>query len=595
MKRALVLLASTGLLAGCATVPTSGPIRQGSQGGLNGSSQGVVVEAQKPRENAAQLPIVNGFLEAMSDSRAFDVAREYMTADAAARWKPEQKISVYDQTSATAVSRGADQNIRLDAPLLGTIDQRGSWTPAANNQSIHFVFKLQKVSGQWRVANFPDGVFLGRNQLETNMAPRNLYFLSPSREMLVPDPVFMPITLPAGQAATQLVQGLLKGPTDRLGNGVSSAAPPGTQVNVSVPIEDSVATVALSSDAASGLGDADRRLLAAQIVWTLRPITTRVRITVNGAPLIDGEPDEQSFSNFIHFDPTVPNGQLKQLYVVQNGKIRQLFGLDGSQEIKTLPLDGSLLYGYAAQSFAVSLQADYGAIVTRCGGDCKKCQKGSLCVAYARLNPKDKSEKSVEIQTEGTVLRPSFDWQGNLWIVDRANSADPRLRVRTVDGKVTEIVTDFHGAHPTVFRIAPDGVRALLVMKKGAATSVQTGTVAPDDKKVLALSRISSLQLPLTDISDASWYHADEIMVTGASGAGPNRQPWEVNVDGSQPRLVVGAGEWDAVALAASPNLEALTVIRDANGLLHWQSKDLSWFTLQEEDSPRNSQPVYPG
>ena len=49
------------------------------------------------------------------------------------------------------------------------------------------------------------------------------------------------------------------------------------------------------------------------------------------------------------------------------------------------------------------------------------------------------------------------------------------------------------------------------------------------------------------------------------------------------------------MALAASPNLEALTVIRDGKGLLHWQSKDLSWFTLQESDSPRNSQPVYPG
>jgi hypothetical protein len=594
VKRVLILLVSAGLLTGCATVPTSGPIRQESQGGLNGSSQGVVVEAQKPRQNAAQLPIVNGFLEAMSDSRAFDVAREYMTPDAAARWKPEQKISVYDQTSTTAVSRDAYQNIRLDAPLIGTIDQRGSWTPAAKNQSIHFVFKLKKVSGQWRIANFPNGVFLGRNQLETNMAPRNLYFLSPSREMLVPDPVFMPITLPAGQAATQLVQELLKGPTDRLGNGVTSAAPPGTQVNVSVPIEDSVATVALS-DAASGLGDADRRLLAAQIAWTLRPITTRVRITVNGAPLIDGQSDEQSFSNFNHFDPTAPNGQLKQLYVVQGGKIRQLFGLDGSQEINTLPLDSSLLYGFAAQYFAVSLQGDYGAIVTRCGSDCKRCQKGSLCVAYARLIPKDKGEKLVEIQTEGTVLRPSFDWQGNLWIVDRANSAKPRLRVRTVDGKVTEVVTDFEGADPTVFRIAPDGVRALMVVKRGAATSVQTGTIATDDNKALALSRVRPLQLPLTDISDAAWYRADEIMVTGASGAGPNRQPWEVNVDGSQPRLVVGASEWDAVALAASPNLEALTVILDGKGLLHWQSKDLSWFTLQEGDSPRNSQPVYPG
>jgi Lipoprotein LpqB beta-propeller domain/Sporulation and spore germination len=583
-RNLLVVLGSAALVAGCASVPTSGPIRSGSQAGLDNGQQGVVVEAQEPRQNADQLPIVNGFLEAMSDSRAFDVARQYMTAEAAARWKPEAKISVYDQTSTKAVTRRVDGTIGLAAPLIGTIDRRGSWTPAVKGKSLQFVFKLTKVSGQWRIANVPDGVFLAKNQLETNIQPRNLYFLSPARDMLVPDPVYLPINWPVGRTATLLVQELLKGPTSRLGNGVGTAAPPGTQVNVSVLVDSAVATVALS-DAAANLGSNERELLAAQIAWTLAPVTSAVRITVNGAPLTEDGSEYRSFTDFSRFDPTAPGSQ-KQLYLVRGGKIQLVFGLDGSQEIATQALNDSLLYGYTARSFAVNLRGDFGAITTSFGG--------RNWVVYARLIPKDTTEKEDRILTEGAVLRPSFDWQGNLWIVDRATSARPRLRVRAPDGKLLDVVTDFQGAVPTGFRIAPDGVRALLVMKRGTTTFVQTATIAAGDDKRLALTRFRPLQLPLEDISDASWYKADELLVVGASGQGQNRQPWEVNVDGSQPRLVVGASDFDTVQVAASPNLDNLTVVRDRSGNLHWQSKDLSWLPLME-DGPANSYPVYPG
>lgn len=587
MKRLLVALSSVALLAGCATVPSSGPIRSGSQDGLAPARPAVAVEAQKPRENVDQVAIVNGYLEAMSDSRAFDVAREYMTADAAAKWHPERTISVYDQASTKAVSRLTDRTVQLSAPLIGTIDERGSWTPAAEGQRIEFVFKLAKVAGQWRVENAPEGVFLGSNQLESRLELRYLYFLSPSRDMLVPDPVYQPWIASPGQSATLLMQELLKGPTSRLGNGVTSAAPPGTQVNVSVPVDYGVATVALS-DAAAALGDQDRQKLAAQIAWTLYPISTRVRITVGGAPLLPDEPDELQFSMFSQYDPSVPSGQLRQLYAVRNKKIAVVSGLDGSQTIDSIPLDNGILYGYEADSFAVSLRGEFGAIVTHAGVN------GPPIVAYGRLSTRDKSDKVQAIPTEGRVLRPTFDAQDRLWIVDRADNPRPRLRVRTQDGKVAEVVTDFQGASPTVFRIAPDGVRALMLVRRGGTTSVQTGTIATDDAKRLALGRIRPLQLPLQDITDASWYKPDEILVVGSSGKGLNRQPWEVKVDGSKPRLVVGAASLDTVAVAASPNLDTQPVVRDQKGNLYWQSKDLTWLPVFK-DAPRDNQAVYPG
>ncbi len=349
MRRKLfaAVLAVLLLVTGCATVPTQGTIRSGSREGLAPDFGGVGVEAKPPRDNADPLPLVNGFLEAMSDSRAFDVARQYLTPEAAAAWKPESQTVVYEQQPDSVTARTGDQ-VQLKARKIATIDERGSWIPARPDEPADFVFKLVKVDGQYRVASVPPGVYLGSNQLDPKLAPRNLYFFTPGRDMLVPDPVYLPVNLSAGQAATQLVQELLKGPTSRLGNGVVSLAPPGTEVQVSVPVELGVATVALN-DAVAPLQDTERRLLAAQIVWTLNQINLRVKITVSGAPLLPDDPDVLPFSNFTQYDPSVPNGAMTELYGLRGGKVQRIEGLDGASDIAARPLRDSMLTDYPAE------------------------------------------------------------------------------------------------------------------------------------------------------------------------------------------------------------------------------------------------------
>jgi hypothetical protein len=577
-----VALASALLVTGCGTVPTKGPIRSGSQDGPAPLAGGIGVEAQPPRPNAAPLTIVNGFLEAMSDKRGLDVARQYMTPEAAARWKPEQQTYVYDQSSTKAVSIRSQNTVALRAPLIGSIDGRGSWTPAPRPAFAEFNFVLTKVDGQYRVASVPPGVYLGSNLLDARLRPSPLYFANRERDMLVPDTIYLPNNLPPGQAATQLVQELLKGPTDRLGNGVVTAAPPGTQVNVSVPVDYGVATVALS-DTANGLSTNDRQLLAAQIAWTLRPISSRVRITVGGAQLLPDLEEVLSFSDFSQYDPSVPIGQMKDLYGVRKTKLVRI-NQDGSNTIDATPLDSSQLYQYVASSFAVDLRGEFGAVVTEVNGN--------DVVAYGRLEPGDKEGKPEFIPTDGTVLRPTFDNVGNLWIVDRAGGDSPRLRMRNKDGKLTEIPADF-GGEPVQLRMAPDGVRALLVIKTGGGKVVKTATIVTNDQK-LALSNFRPLELPLVDITDASWTQSG-ILVAGKARTGATAQPWQVNVDGSQPRLIQGASnDFQAKHLASNTNIDTLPVVEDLVGQLHWQTKDLGWATL-DDNPPIPISPVYPG
>ncbi|GAB2653478.1 LpqB family beta-propeller domain-containing protein [Kribbella swartbergensis] len=588
MRRRLfaVVLAVLLLATGCATVPTKGTIRNGSREGLAPNFGGVGVEAKPPRDDAEPLQLVNGFLEAMSDSRAFDVARQYMTPEASAAWKPESRTVVYEQESGAVTRLGADR-VQLKARKIATIDDRGSWIPARVDEPADFVFRLVKLEGQWRIATAPQGVYLGSNQLDPKLAPRNLYFFTPDRDMLVPDPVYLPVNLSAGQAATQLVQELLRGPTRRLGNGVVSLAPPGTEVQVSVPVELGVATVALN-DAAAPLRDTERRLLAAQIVWTLNQLNLRVKITVSGAPLLPDDPDVLPLTNFAQYDPSVPNGAMNELYGVRLGKVQRIEGLDGASDIAARPLKNSMLYEYNADSFAMNLRGDAGAIVTT--------DEGDKVVAYSWLDSTDKSDQVRKIPAQGTVLQPSYDNQDNLWILDRADSATPRLRVRDRDGNVTAVATSFHGDTPVVLRMAPDGVRALLVMrsKTTGENYVQTGTIQTATGGNLILGQLRQLQLPLEDITDAAW-NKQGILVAGTSTTtAVKKAPWLVNTDGSRLQLLPGAPDRiETDRLASNVNLDTLPVITDVKGGLHWQTRDLTWLTM--DDSAPPIKPTYPG
>jgi hypothetical protein len=144
--------------------------------------------------------------------------------------------------------------------------------------------------------------------------------------------------------------------------------------------------------------------------------------------------------------------------------------------------------------------------------------------------------------------------------------------------------------------MAPDGVRALLVMKEpNGHTFVQTATVQTNDDKKLVLAQFRPLNMNLTDISDASW-NSLGVLVAGKSAPGEPSRPWQVNVDGSQPRLIPGANnDFDAIQVASNPNLETLLVVQDANGELHWQNKDLLWVPMNDGPKDLKIDPVYPG
>ena len=187
---------------------------------------GVGVEAKPPRDTFNDMDIVNGFLEAMSDSQgALDIARQYMTPEAAAAWKPESGTVVYDQRP-DALARRAG-GIQLTRSQDRDDQPARRVDPRAGERAGRLLLQADQgeraVPGRLGAARGVPGQQPGGSEAR----PARSVLLHAGREMLVPDPVYLPVNLSSGQAATQLVQELLKGPTGRLGNGVITLAPAG--------------------------------------------------------------------------------------------------------------------------------------------------------------------------------------------------------------------------------------------------------------------------------------------------------------------------------------------------------------------------------
>ncbi len=153
---------------------------------------------------------------------------------------------------------------------------------------------MTRVDGEWRIASLDNGLVLTQSDVQETFRQLNLYFLAPSRRVLVPDTVFLPS---APGLSTALVTRLLGGPTEELAAATTTAFPRGTSLAVSsVPVRDGIAQVNLDASALKADGAA-RALMSAQLVWTLKqlPEFQGLQLSVEGDDLsVPGQGQVQS-------------------------------------------------------------------------------------------------------------------------------------------------------------------------------------------------------------------------------------------------------------------------------------------------------------
>ena len=194
-------------LAACASIPDSGPVNEGN---ADVSPVEPLVPIQEgPNPGDDPTAIVRGFLTAAAGGIAtdFSVAREFLTADAAAGWDPAAQTLVYSG----ALTPDWDEpsgTVTYQVPLASGIDESGRRLDAASDELAQLEFTLtQGQDEQWRIAELSDGVLLSQANFNRFFRAVDLVFATPDLTTAVPEVRWLPANNVVTSAARELVEG----------------------------------------------------------------------------------------------------------------------------------------------------------------------------------------------------------------------------------------------------------------------------------------------------------------------------------------------------------------------------------------------------
>lgn len=555
------------VVAACGGIPDHGAVHEVKAD--EGTSENTVrYSPAGPIKNASPEQIIRGYLDAML---AYPVttgtAAAFLTPDAARKWKSSAGVEIYVQPRVVSASikdsgRADDAaSIQVGLGLFedARLDHKGRFSRV--NAHKDFSFRLIKRDGQWRIANPQPGFLVNRKFFEDYYRPFDDYYFDRAGKQLVAQPVHLPV---GDQLSTALVSSLLAGPGGMLDGRSRSYFPDTTQLRTSIPLrQDGLAEVEFRNDL-STLPDGEQARLSAQLIWTLKQISsiTGVRITGGDNVLYADNRGIQTMNGWDSFGPKFGPGDF---YALRDDKIVSVSGHTVE------PLSGPWgTDAHGATSFAVS------------GGDIAAVGAGGSTLMIGSLRGKAVTEFPGE-----DLLPPVWDLQRSVWAVDRPAGA---TRIRVVTGAKFRTLT--LGALRDVpvrsIALSPDGARYALVAGAGARTKILVGTIlrnAADQPIGLGSpAEVSTVGPGIDNIRSIAW--SDETNVTFLADdkvVGP--QVFEARIDGSSIRGGTGSSgallpDVQARTLATPGGPNAVRYVRDSSGSLWLLRPGSAWVSL---------------
>jgi hypothetical protein len=564
----IIVAIVAGLVAGCAEIPTTGPVERGDQVQGADDEQPLRVLPRGPVPGQSRAEVVKGFLDASAsfeDDHA--VAKRFLTSRASANWHPDAGVTVIDDNPRRRIQVDGHQATLL-ADQTAQISPEGAFTPRGGID-ITRSFLLRREGDSWRIARVPQGLILDRIEVSLAYRAFDTFYFNPQRTRLVPDPVYLPIEQPG--SATSLVQTLLDGPTRWLSPAVKSMIPPGTRLVVeSVPVENGVAKVDLSAE----FLDADPAALdqaAAQITTTLLELSssvTGVSISVEGSQLqLASRPTVLTAATWDQYEPDSLTPALGALFV-RHGDVRRL---DDNQSSSA---PGAL--GKGRYDVQLPSQSWDGTTLT------------ALDQSRTRLyvtHPFVSSDVS-KVARGDRLLPATIDGDGRLWLLDTGGK---HLRLRVLDGKgwQSAVLRAPRGVI-TSFRVSIDGTRVAMVVhpkREGAnAGRLLVGRVVQgaDHLRVEAFGQID---LTLTKVRTASWVDSTTLAILGTS-TDSAVEPLLVDIN----RTVTPLSNDVLVNVSSVVGAPNLPLMADTPHDGIWESSGSGWrFVVKGDD------PAYPG
>lgn len=514
----LTLLLAVAVLAGCADIPTSGPVgRVADDAGLGEST--VRYAPAPPSAGASPEEIVRGYLDAMlAYPMTTGTASLFLTPDAEQEWDAADGVRVYTEPELGSAGRSDDPDAGSEI-VVGIeesvrLDRQGRATPVGASATVGY--RLEQVDGEWRIANPQPGLMVTERFFADYFRRFDLYWFDPKGERLVAEPVHLAV---GERLPTLLMAALTAGPGGALAEETRSYLPDRKQWRPSVPVDaEGVAEVSFDHELESS-GVRDR--VSAQVVWTLKqvPAITAIRVVGSDGPVVVGGSASQSTRAWGRFGPSSGD----TVHAVVDNRVVELG--DG----EATPVEGP--WGEDARAArGLAVRDDRIALVV------------GNTVVVGRL---DDSETTSVPGTQ--VVSIFWDASGVLWIIDRPADA---LRVRLVDGDETHTVAT-GGLDGTTFALSPDEARYAVT----EGSRIRVGLVERD-----GADRAVRLAVPSTVASDAvapggtAWTSGSAVAFL--SGEGGDRQVVSASIDG----LGIETGPGGAVATLPEVGARLLAV-----------------------------------
>ncbi|MDQ0952063.1 hypothetical protein QFZ24_005986 [Streptomyces phaeochromogenes] len=590
------------LLTGCASMPDGGDLR-GVEASQRPDPQ-VRVFAMPPRENARPEEIVQGFLEALtSDDPGFETARKYLTGEASKEWRPNQSTTVLADGPNTAAEHSGSREATGDYAysLTGTrvakVDSQFAYEPAAGTYSefVHLTKQKEKDgSKQWRIDELPQGLVMGKSDFQRNYVSVNKYYFASNtsggadkRLGAVADPVYVREQV---DPVTQMVRSLLKGPTSWLKPVVRSSFPTGTALKKgvkSLTLDDQNRLTVPLNDKADRIDQSVCTEMAAQLLFTLQDLTPT---GIDEVELQRSDGTQSCVLGAGNAEVYVAHGPAKRAeyeYFIDGEKRLVRIASAGSEQ-EPEPVPGALGDGdKALRAAAVSRDEDTAAGVSLDG---RSLYVGSLASGGSLGEPVLRSKAKSE---DDGLTTPSWDTSRNLWVADRDPKSSRLLLLAKGAGEPLVVTTPGLEGRIEAVRVAADGVRIALIVRKDDRTTLLMGRIerqnGSDGKPSVSIHELRSVAPQLEEVTAMSWAGDSRLVVVGRE-ARVVQQIQYVQVDGSTPVGPAPAALTGVKEIAASEDERLPLVAHSEDGIVRLSS-GAQWQTVVKTGMA----PVYPG
>ncbi len=535
-------LAVIGLLVlatGCISMPDSGRVHDADAPGDSSQAEASYVDAIPPRAGAPAAEIVQGFINAQSAwPIQIGVARQYLSAEAAGAWNPDQETITFEEAFSPQVS-GNVATVQLSE--AERLDASGAWRGEVPEAEEQLTFHLSTdEDGEYRIDDPPDALVVRASWFAERFTQQSLYFFDRTGGILVPEPVFVPR---GDQLASTLINRLLE-PGDDL-QGISRTYLPTTDAGLSVPVSDQgVAQIDLGASNSGQPNADDLTRMLAQLGWTLRqvPGIRALRISIGGEEVRPpGGDSEYAVTEGSQYDPA-GSGANPLLYGLRDGVM--VYGEPDSIDPAAGPF-GELPRGL--RSVSVNLNATEAVGVSADGT--------SLLSAPVRNQTGEQPRTIARDRTD--LLPPAWDFTDRLWVVDNTPTG-ARVAYREQGPLTTVVVPGVSGQQVRAFLISRDGTRFVAVVRgRTGDDTIRAGRIRFDDQgRVTGAGATREIALEDVDrarIIDIAWTSPTSIIVVRPI-SGVTSEVSTVPVDGAPAVSLSTSVSGRVLQLAASPD-----------------------------------------